>query len=96
MTESKKKELVSRIVRWACGGGKFRRIMAYAAIVLLLVYYHSIGKKMSVKYKEIEKDLLCEKWESKNYGKRVAWRKRAWCFILYLIFKKWQTLVSAT
>ena len=47
MTESKKKELVSRIVRWACGGGKFRRIMAYAAIVLLLVYYHSIGKKMS-------------------------------------------------
>lgn len=61
MTESKKKELVSRIVRWACGGGKFRRIMAYAAIVLLLVYYHSIGKKMSVKYKEIEKDLLCEK-----------------------------------
>lgn len=61
MTELKKKELVSRIVRWACRGGKFRRIMAYAAIVLLLVYYHSIGKKMSVKYEEIEKDLLCEK-----------------------------------
>lgn len=54
MTDQKKKELVSRIVRWACKGGQFRRGTAYAAIVLLLVYYHSIGKKTSMKY---EKDL---------------------------------------
>lgn len=45
MTEERKKELVSQIIRWACRGGKFRQILAYGAIVLLLVYYHSIGKK---------------------------------------------------
>lgn len=45
MTEETKKELVFRLVRWAKQGGKIRRWLALAAIFVLLVYYHSIGKK---------------------------------------------------
>lgn len=45
MTEERKKELVSRLVRWAKKGGRFRNMLAAAAIVLLLVYYHAIGKR---------------------------------------------------
>lgn len=46
MTEETKKELVYAIIAWAKQGGKIRRLMALAAIFVLLVYYHSIGKKM--------------------------------------------------
>lgn len=53
MSEEKKKELVSRIIQWACRGGQFRRLMAYAAIVLLLIYYHSIGKKTAINWEEL-------------------------------------------
>ncbi len=53
MSEEKKKELVSQIIRWACKGGQIRRILAYAAIVLLLVYYHSIGRKAKVDWEEL-------------------------------------------
>lgn len=45
MTEEKKKQLVSRLARWAKRGGRFRKMLAAAAIVLLLVYYHAIGKR---------------------------------------------------
>ena len=53
MTEETKKELVSRIVEWAKQGGKMRKPFALMAIFLLLVYYHSIGKKACVDWKEV-------------------------------------------
>ena len=56
MTEETKKELVSRLVAWAKQGGKSRTYLALAAIFILLVYYHSIGKKMCVEWEEIYVD----------------------------------------
>ena len=53
MTEERKKELVSCLVTWAKQGGKIRKYMALAAIFVLLVYYHSIGKKICVEWKEV-------------------------------------------
>lgn len=53
MTEETKKEFVSRIVRWAKQGGKIRKYYALAAIFVLLVYYHSIGKKTIIQYKAL-------------------------------------------
>lgn len=47
MTEAKKKELVSLLVSWAKGRGRLRRYVALVAIFGLLLYYHSIGKRMS-------------------------------------------------
>lgn len=48
MTEETKKELVSRLIGWGKRGGRIRRYLALAAIFVLLVYYHSIGKKTCV------------------------------------------------
>ncbi|MCM1120879.1 MAG: sortase B protein-sorting domain-containing protein, partial [bacterium] len=45
MTEETKKEFVTRLVGWAKRGGRLRKCLALAAIFILLVYYHSIGKK---------------------------------------------------
>lgn len=45
MTEAEKRELLTRIIKWSRKGGWFRIGLALAAIFLLLVYYHSIGKK---------------------------------------------------
>ncbi|MDE6701691.1 MAG: hypothetical protein K2K10_11895 [Acetatifactor sp.] len=45
MTEETKAELVSRLIRWAKKGRKLRRWLALAAIFLILVYYHSIGRQ---------------------------------------------------
>ena len=53
MTEERKKELVSRIVGWAKRGGRIRKYLALAAIFVLLVYYHSIGKKTCTEWKAI-------------------------------------------
>lgn len=53
MTEERKKELVSCLVTWAKQGGKIRKYLALAAIFVLLVYYHSIGKKICVEWKEV-------------------------------------------
>lgn len=53
MTEETKKELVSRLVAWAKQGGRIRRWLALAAIFVLLVYYHSIGKKTCTEWKAI-------------------------------------------
>lgn len=53
MTEETKKELVSRLVAWAKQGGRIRKYLALAAIFVLLVYYHSIGKKTCVEWKAI-------------------------------------------
>ncbi len=54
MTEEEKKELVSRIIQWARRGGRLRRDVALVAIFLLLVYYHSIGKKKDKKISNME------------------------------------------
>lgn len=48
MTEETKRELVSRLIAWAKQGGKVRTYLALAAVFVLLVYYHSIGKKIGV------------------------------------------------
>ena len=53
MTEETKKELVSRLIRWAKQGGRSRKYLALAAIFVLLVYYHGIGKKMCVRWKAV-------------------------------------------
>lgn len=45
---------MSRIIKWAHRGGKLRRNVALVAIFLLLVYYHSIGKKTDKKVSNIE------------------------------------------
>ncbi|MCM1207896.1 MAG: InlB B-repeat-containing protein, partial [Ruminococcus sp.] len=53
MTEKTKKELVSRLVEWAKQGGTVRRLLALAAIFVLLAYYHSIGKETDVEWQEV-------------------------------------------
>ena len=53
MTEETKKELVSRLVAWAKRGGRLRKCLALAAIFVLLVYYHSIGKRVCGEWKEV-------------------------------------------
>ena len=53
MTEETKRELVSRLVGWAKQGGRFRKCLALAAVFVLLVYYHSIGKKTCAQWQEI-------------------------------------------
>ncbi|MCM1087255.1 MAG: class B sortase [Muribaculaceae bacterium] len=49
MTEKKKEELCFRITGWAKQGGKLRRLSAFAALILLLAYYHGIGRHMTAK-----------------------------------------------
>lgn len=53
MTEETKRELVSRLIAWAKQGGKGRTCLALAAIFVLLVYYHSIGKKSCAEWREV-------------------------------------------
>lgn len=53
MTEETKKELVSRMIGWAKQGGRIRKWLALAAIFVLLVYYHSIGKKSCAEWREV-------------------------------------------
>ena len=48
MTEKRKNELVSGLIQWGRKGGRPRKILALAMIVLLLVYYHSIGRQAPV------------------------------------------------
>lgn len=52
MTEKTKKELVSKLIRWAKRGKTLRRLLALSAIFALLVYYHSIGKQGGIEWKE--------------------------------------------
>ncbi len=53
MTEETKKELVSKLIGWARQGGYCRRLAAIAAIFVLLAYYHGIGKKIALEWKEV-------------------------------------------
>ncbi len=52
MTEEEKKEIVSSLVVWGRKGGKLRRLAALVMISAILAYYHSIGKKVSLNWKE--------------------------------------------
>lgn len=53
MTEEQKKEIVGAIVRWARKGGRLRKYAAISVIFLILVYYHSIGKRTVQNWKEL-------------------------------------------
>lgn len=53
MSEEIKKELISRLIVWAKKGSRMRSLLALAAIFMLLVYYHSIGKQITVEWKEV-------------------------------------------
>lgn len=53
MTQEEKEQFLSCLISWAKRGGKFRRLLATAAIFLFLVYYHSIGKSVVYDEKEI-------------------------------------------
>jgi len=44
--------LAASIVAWGRKGGKLRKMMAIAVIFVILVYYHSIGKRVSVDWEE--------------------------------------------
>lgn len=53
MTEEEKKEIIAALVKWAKKGKCFRKYVALAMIFLILVYYHSIGKRTTVDWKEV-------------------------------------------
>lgn len=52
MTEQKKKEITASIIAWAKKGKRLRKMVALALIFVILVYYHSIGKRTNVDWKE--------------------------------------------
>ncbi len=53
LTQEEIKGKIAVLIRWALSGGKFRRMAAFAAIFLLLSYYHSIGKCGAVEWKKV-------------------------------------------
>lgn len=53
MTEEEKKETVAALIRWAKRGKRIRKYAALAAIFLILVYYHSIGKRTAADWKAV-------------------------------------------
>lgn len=53
MTEEQKKEIVAALVKWARKGTRIRKYVALALIFAILVYYHSIGKRTTVEWKEL-------------------------------------------
>lgn len=52
LTVEHKNALMARLIAWAKKGGKFRRLIALAAITLLCVYYHAIGKAAAERPRE--------------------------------------------
>ncbi len=63
ITEQEKEEIVYRLVEWAKQGGKIRRLLGVAVIFLFLAYYHSIGKSVTVEWREV-----CVEKAGKNSG----------------------------
>lgn len=51
MTEQEKKELTASIIAWGRAGGRLRRAAAITLIFIILFYYHSIGKRLSVDWR---------------------------------------------
>ena len=48
MTEEDKKRLVGRIIQWAHKGSRLRRVLAFPVLVIVLAYYHSVGKRSEI------------------------------------------------
>lgn len=55
ITESEKEEIVYRLVSWAKKGGRVRRMLGLAVIFFFLAYYHTIGKSVTVEWREVYK-----------------------------------------
>lgn len=53
MTEEQKDELIGALVEWAKKGKRIRKYVALAAIFMILVYYHSIGKRTAAECKTL-------------------------------------------
>ncbi|MCI8485382.1 MAG: InlB B-repeat-containing protein [Lachnospiraceae bacterium] len=53
ITEQEKEDILQRLVGFGKQGGRFQRIFALAAIFLFLAYYHSIGKSVTVEWREV-------------------------------------------
>lgn len=53
MSETQKNMLVHRIVEWARGRNMLVRWFAVMMIVVILAYYHSIGKKRGEQMNEL-------------------------------------------
>ncbi len=53
ITEQEKEEIIYRLVEWAKQGGRIRRLLGVAVIFLFLAYYHSIGKSVTVEWREV-------------------------------------------
>lgn len=53
MTAEEKKALISRLAGWAKKKNRLAKYMALAAIFVILLYYHSIGRKAEVDLKEV-------------------------------------------
>ncbi len=51
MTEQEKKELTASIIAWARKGGRLRKAAAVALLFIIILYYHSIGKRLSVDWR---------------------------------------------
>lgn len=56
ITEKEKNEIIQRLVNWAKKGGRIRRTLALASIFLFLAYYHSIGKSVTVEWRDVCKE----------------------------------------
>ncbi len=53
MTAEEKKEIISKLAGWAKGRNRLARCIALLAIFAVLLYYHSIGKKVEVDLTEV-------------------------------------------
>lgn len=53
MTEEEKNKLVSRLIGWAKGRGAIARYAALTAIFMLLLLYHSIGRRVEANLSEV-------------------------------------------
>lgn len=53
LTEQEKQQITARLIAWGRNGGRLRKAMAVLTIFMLLAYYHSIGKRTEISWKEI-------------------------------------------
>ena len=52
MTEEEKNIRVLDLIEWSRKGSRLRKYAAFIAIFFLLLYYHSIGKRVDLDWKE--------------------------------------------
>ncbi len=55
MTEEEKNKLVSRLIGWARGRNIIARYLVIAAVFMVLLAYHSIGRKVEADLSEVRK-----------------------------------------